>query len=83
MKPEKKHTLGDSIEASMRRISDSGMKAARNYSRKMKRTGSATNMNIAGRHTINGRNILPGQRLILQHLPMRSMWVERAAWKMR
>lgn len=83
MKPKKKHTFRDSIEARVRRIADSGMNAARNYSRKMKRAGSVMNMNIAGRHTINGRIILPEQRLILRHLLMRSMWAERAAWKMR
>ena len=66
-----------------RRIMDSGIKTARNYSRKMKRRGRLRNMNIAGQRMTSGRNMSPERRLILRHLLTRSIWAERAAWTMR
>ena len=61
----------------------SGIKTARNYSRKMKRRGRLRNMNIAGQRMTSGRNMSPERRLILRHLLTRSIWAERAAWTMR
>ena len=50
---------------------------------KLKRRGRLRSTSIVGRHTMNGRSISPGRVLILQHLPTRSIWAEKAAWTMR